>query len=158
MTPIMLQRFLVEDLGELFDGFKLKNPVNGELVAITVYPQYLPAPTAGIENPVKFPHLRVIVLEGEDPNAVDPHKCGIFVQVSVWDDSPDYQGFVDAVNLVTRIYQHWMNVKVFDNQFEVDYPVRWKIHEDNNYPYFFAGITADWIVGKALRKETDFDL
>jgi len=154
LIPLMLQDFLVAEVKSLFDGFTLKN-VKGEEVPLHVYPQYLPS-KKGQKDTDHYPFIIVKLFEGEDPNEEDPNKCGVLFYCGVFDDSEDYQGYRDSINIIQKLYTHLMTNRFFDNKYEINYPIKWSVTEEDYFSYYFAGLETNWIIGKVTMQEDDF--
>jgi hypothetical protein len=144
MIPTLLQDFLVEDLKTL--GFNGKN-AEGNLVSFNVYPQYLPA-KKGKKDADHFPYVTVIIEDGEDPNEVDPSTCRILLMFGVYDLDENYQGYKDILNVLQKTYEHLMETKIFAEKYSIEYPVNWRIHDEDTYPYFFGAIETNWTIAK----------
>lgn len=156
MIPVDLQDFLVEELKRLFDGQTMKNP-DGEQSPFFIYPQNLPAKTATKPEMSKlFPHIRVILVNGSDPDEESPNTCKILIQVGTYDDSLDYQGYRDVCHVLQTIYDHLTRTRYFDNQYEVSYPFDWALHEEKTAPLWFGAMETNWLVGKITQKDDQF--
>lgn len=155
MIPVELQNFLVKETKNLFKGLKLKN-TNGDLSPLNVYPQYLPYGTSQeAANP--FPYIRVILVDGEDPNETESNQCRIIFLAGVYDDDPNNQGYWDVLSIVQKLYTHLMRNMVFKGKYEVVRPVRWKMvgeELENTWPYFFGALETTWNVGKISITDT----
>jgi hypothetical protein len=154
MIPALLQDYLVEEVKTLFTGFTLKN-VNGEEVAMNVYPQYLPART-GQKDTAYYPFIVVKLLGGDDPNETDPNQCRILFYCGVFDDAENYQGHKDCLTVMQKIYDHLMRNLVFGNKYEVEYPIKWALTDEDFYPYYYGGLETTWTVGKITRLDDEF--
>lgn len=159
MTPLALQEFLVTEIAILLDGFKLKNEA-GELSDIAVFSQYLPVDDTG-QTVERFPYVRVNLKFGKDPDETGPYQWIIDFVAGVYDKSLDCQGYRDAVNLLQKIYDHLMREHIFDQRYEVGYPVKWKLIDDtwhltdeSKYPYFHVGLKTVWTIGKITIADT----
>jgi hypothetical protein len=172
MTPLALQDFLVKEISALFEGVKLKNEA-GELSNISVLSQYSPVSDTG-QVVHKFPFVRVLLKLGKDPKELDPHRWAVIFVAGVYDNSVDCQGYRDAINILQKIYDHLMRKRVFDQKYEVGYPVhwlltddawkltedrwltdeQWKLTDESSYPYFYVGLKTVWTVGKITVADT----
>jgi hypothetical protein len=153
MTPLALQEFLVTEVATLLDGYKLKNEA-GELVNISVFSQYLPKDDTG-QTIEQFPYVRVVLKFGKDPDEIGPYQWIVDFVAGVWYKSVDCQGYRDAVNMLQKIYDHLMRQRIFDQRYEVGYPVKWKLigdtwqlTDESKYPYFYVGLKTVWTIGK----------
>jgi len=146
MIPSFLQDFLVEELKTLFKDFKLKNAL-GELSSLNIYPQFLPV-KKGKKDTEHFPYIVVILQDGEDPNETDSNTCNILLMAGIYDDDENYQGYKDLLNVLQKVYEHLMKHRLFEGKYQIEYPIKWRIHDEDTYPYFFGAIETNWIVGK----------
>lgn len=153
MIPSLLQDFLVKELKDLFNNFKLKNAKN-EDSNLNIYPQYLPA-KKGQKDVDHFPFITVKITEGEDPNEGDANTCRIMLMVGIYDPSEDYQGYKDVLNILQRMYEHLMMNKVFDKKYEVEYPIKFTLTDEDFQPYFFGALDTNWNIGKVTTKQDD---
>lgn len=154
MTPILLQNFLIKELTNLFANDKFKN-ANKEMVSLNIYPQYLPQKT-GKKDKDHLPYLIISLEEGSASSIDDPSICNITIVFGGFDDTSDYQGYRDAFNVIYKIKQHFLKKIVFDNKYEIKYPIKWKLPEEDTYPYFFGGLFTNWNIGKATIEEDEF--
>lgn len=153
MIPSLLQDFLVKELKNLFIGFKLKNSKN-EDSSLNIYPQYLPA-KKGQKDSDHFPFITVKIVEGEDPNETDANTCRLMLMVGVYDINEDYQGYKDVLNILQKMYTHLVTNKVFDCKYEVEYPIKFTLTDEDYQPYFFGALDTSWIIGKVTIKEDE---
>src|SRR5690554_739795 len=148
MIPIELQDFLVSEIKDLFDGYQLKN-TSGESSPLHVYPQYLPSGSTQEETD-HFPYVRVTLVDGEDDSPSDSNQCRIILLVGVWDDSIDNQGYRDMCSIVQKTYTHLMRHRVFENRYEMTYPIRWSVADEDlkeTWPFFFGALETTWTLG-----------
>lgn len=145
MTPTILQDCLVADFKEQLNSLLLKN-AKGESVNLNIYPQNLPA-KKGQKDSDHFPYLLVRVMDGEeqekDYGEVD-NTCKIGFIIGVLDDNDNYQGYKDVMNVIEKIKQRLFTKKIYNSVFEIIYPFKWVIHDEDTYPYYFGGIESNW--------------
>jgi len=154
MIPVLLQSFLVEETKRLFDGFTLKN-IKGEESPLKVYPQHLPA-KKNQNDTEHYPHIIVRLLDGEDPQEMYPNQCRVHFYFGVVDKTSDYQGYLDSLNMVQKLYDHLMRKRLFDKKYTVEYPVKWSVTEEDYYPYYYAGLETVWTIGKVTMEDDEF--
>ena|SRR5690554_634833 len=150
-TPLELQKELKKEMESLFKGFKLKN-IDGELSELKVYRQNLPAKTSQ-DDKDHFPHVRVILADGEDPGPTGANTCRVMFIAGTWDNNEDMQGFDDVMNIVQKIYEHL--IRTTFTRFTLEYPINWKSHDEDTFPYFFAGMETTWTVGRITPPDND---
>jgi len=153
MIPVLLQDFLVKEAKKLFDGFTLKN-AKGEEVPLNVCPQRLPA-RKGQKDTAHYPFLVIQLLDGKDPTELGPNQCRVLFYCGVYDDTDDYQGYRDSLNMIQKLYDHLMRKRVFDKKYRVEYPIEWSVTEEDYYPYYYAGLETTWTVGKISMEDDE---
>jgi hypothetical protein len=153
MIPSLLQDFLVKELKSLFVGFKLKN-IKNEDTDLNIYPQYLPAKKTQ-KDVDHFPFVTVKIVEGEDPSETDANTCRIMLMVGIYDINEDYQGYKDVLSILQKMYAHLMSNKVFDGRYEVEYPIKFTLTDEDYQPYFFGALDTTWTIGKITIKNDD---
>jgi hypothetical protein len=144
MTPTKLQDSLVDDFKQQLAGFLLKNS-KGDRVNLNIYPQNLPA-IKGQKDSEYFPYVVIRVMEGEskDDQGEEENTCKIAFIAGVYDEDDNYQGYKDVMNVTEKIKQRLKTKKFYDNQFELTLPLKWLIHDEDTYPYYFGGIETNW--------------
>jgi hypothetical protein len=145
MTPLMLQDFLVAEMKRLFDGYLLKNSKD-ELVPLNIYPQHVPLKK--VPQKEEFPYLRVFLLDGNDPGTEDSNHCKIFFAPGIFDMGEEKQGYRDVLTIIWRIYEHLKRHVVFDNRYEVQPAMEWRLDPEDRYPYYFGELETAWTVGE----------
>jgi len=154
MIPLFLQDYMVDEVKQLFSGFTLKN-AKGEEALLNVYPQYLPA-RKGQKDIEHYPFIVVQLLDGGDDSELDPNQCRILFYCGIFDDDNKYQGHRDCVNVMQRLYTHLMTHRVFDKKYQVEYPIKWSLTEEDFYPYYYGGLETIWTVGKITMEDDEF--
>lgn len=166
MTPLKLQDFLVTEIATLLEGIKLMNEA-GELSNISVLSQYSSVSDTG-EAVHQFPYVRVLLKYGKDPSELEPYRWTVMFVAGVYDNTDDCQGYRDALNILQKIYDHLMRKRIFDQKYQVEYPVhwiltddrwkstddRWNLTDESSYPYFYMGLKTVWTLGKITIADT----
>lgn len=144
MTPTKLQDALLEDLKQQLNGILLKN-AKGERINLNIYPQNLPA-KKGQKDQDHFPYLLIRTMDGEDKDETGEEEstCKIAFIIGLYDDDDNYQGYKDVMNVIEKIKQRLKTKKYYSNQFELKLPLKWVIHDEDTYPYYFGGIESNW--------------
>lgn len=145
----MLQECLVKECKTLFQDFYLKNPA-GQLIPLQIYSQFLPS-QSGTAAQEPFPYLRVIVMDGKDAAELEANQCRIYFMAGVWNDSSDHQGYRDVLNILQKIYEHLMRDRVYQNRFQVEYPVKWRLEKEDLWPKFYGKLKTVWTLGKVTK-------
>lgn len=146
MTPTILQDNLVADFKQELSGVLLKNE-KGELVNLNIYPQNLPA-KKGKNDINHFPYVVIRAMEGEDSAEDGDNTCKVGFIIGTYDDADNYQGYKEVMNLIEKIRHRLYTKRVYNNQFTLDYPFKWLIHDEDTYPYYFGGIETHWTIPK----------
>ena len=84
---------------------------------------------------------RIIVIEssGEQDNEHDPQLVLLQLVICCYDRGIDRQGYVDTVNVKETIMQHFKRKPIFGGAFEVSYPRKWELSDDDA-DYYYWGI------------------
>ncbi|MGB8452733.1 MAG: hypothetical protein WCD89_10400 [Anaerocolumna sp.] len=153
MIPFFLQQALVKELKALFKGYKLINSKN-ELIDINVFSQHLPYRRKEDDKP-PFPYILVCLEEGEIPNTED-YNVKIYLVIGVHDLNENAQGDMEVINIITTIYEHLFNKIIIDDRYEIDYPFKWAIQDEDTFPKFFGGAETNWKLKTMKQKEDEF--
>lgn len=157
MTPLLLQALLKKRIEKTTESLKLKN-AQGEEKQIQVFEQRLPVKVkSNSRNPESefYPCTIVYLDEGERTDLDSPNQVKVFLVVGVYDDNFDNQGYRDAMNIVEKIIQDLERNPTFDNLFEMKHPLKWKYSDEENGPYHFAWIEANFEIPHALREDVE---
>jgi len=144
MTPTILQDVLIADFKEQLNDFLLKN-AKSERVNLNIYPQNLPA-KKGQKDSDHFPYLIIRIMDGEtqEDQGLDKATCKVAFIISIYDDDDNYQGYKDVMNIIEKIIQRLKTKKLYNKQFELISPLKWLVHDEDTFPYFFGGIETNW--------------
>lgn len=178
MTQEFLLDAMVADLEQLFEGETLKNSAGVER-RIRVYPQDLPiragvdiepepepveetdleaeqpegqTPEGAEPEDVPEPYVVVFLREGELPAQGELQNVDVVLVVCVCDPDPDRQGFRDALHIVNKIMTHYGENGIVGRRYEVQYPIKWVVQEEDKHPYYFAGVALK-LAAPAIFKE-----
>lgn len=140
-TSEMLQRAVIDELKELFDGKKYTSP-EGER-ALRFYKQFLPISTSDDDevetDESPFPCIIVKLSSGEITKVNQPQKVLVQVIVASYDTGLDRQGYVDVVNIKEDIVQHFLSHPSFGGAFSLAYPCEWELSDDD-FDYYYWGV------------------
>lgn len=153
MTPFLLQDALVNEIKAIFAGFELKNARN-EPSSLNVYPQFLPAKQTE-EDAEHFPYIIVRIIDGGTEGEEEASACKVAILIGVHDEDDKYQGYKDVLNVLRRMETHFYQKRVLAGVFEIQYPYRWAVHEEDTFPYYFGGAETYWTL-PAVRQEVRF--
>ena len=175
MTQEFLQDAMVADLEQLFKGETMKNSAGVER-EIRVFPQDLPIRAGADIEPdpveedleadqaegqtteetepedVPEPYVVVFLREGELPAQGELQNVDVVLVVCVCDPDPDRQGFRDALHIVNKIMTHYGENGIVGRRYEVQYPIKWVVQEEDKHPYYFAGVALK-LAAPAIFKE-----
>lgn len=152
MIPVYLQDALVKELKELFTGYKLINSKNS-LVNINIFPQNLPIRKKE-DDTTPFPYILVCIEEGEIND--DDNIVQIYLVIGIQDKNENGQGDRDVINIITKIYQHLFHEKVIDDKYEIIYPFKWTLQDEDTFPKYYGGIETNWKIQNMKQKEDEF--
>lgn len=154
MIPIELQDGLEERMKKLFEieNFRLKNP-DGNYVALNIFSQHLPEKTANDLS--LYPYLVIRLVEGEQNDPGEAQQVQVLFIVGVFDDHNSYQGYRDVVNVLQKIYENLKRNPTVNDRFELQYPIRWALHDEDVYPFYFGGIETRWKTPTPIREDVE---
>ena len=168
MIATLLQDALAERMRALFGAWKLPSKDGGRK-GVRVFTQFLPLPqatqTEGEDGPLvfddsmaygeadleaNFPCILIKVDEGTERDSKGPDATRIKVRllVGVYDDSPDCQGYRDALNIVEAVRLDLMANRYLDAKYRLEPPLNWHIFDEQPWPVFFAGVETAWETGR----------
>ena len=151
MIPFFLQQALVKEMKELFQGYKLYNSKN-EFVDINVFSQHLPYRKKE-DDKRPFPYILVCLEEGEVPNE-EEHNVMIYLVVGIYDLNENAQGDMEVINILTTIYEHLFHKRFIDDRYEIQYPFKWVIQDEDTFPKYIGGAETNWKL-KTMKQEED---
>ncbi len=144
MTPTRLQDCLVADLKQELSNFLLTN-AKEERVNFNIYAQSLPAKKEKSDSE-HFPYVVIEATDGDEQQDQDEvnNVCTVMFVIGIYDELENYQGDKDVLNTIEKIIYRLKTKKHYDGCFELTTPMKWLIHEENTYPYYFGGIETHW--------------
>ena len=154
MIPTQLQDALVKELSRLFKDFKLKSPNKNEMVELTILPQDLPIiyKYEDDEENEPFPYM-IVKLDSGNIDDGEAHKVKVLILIGIFDNNENKQGYRDVLNIIDRIYIRFGKDRMLDHQYEVEWPFRWQLYEDDTHPYYFGGIEMSFNIPSVLRED-----
>jgi hypothetical protein len=151
MTIKYLLDALIKDFKEEFEGYKLINQ-NNRMVDINVYPYNLPEKKTE-DDEAHFPFFLVKPATGKAIQ--DEESVVIAFVIGVHDDNENKQGFAEILNIIEKYKNHLMYQKYIGG-FELIYPLEWAMQEDDEHPFYYAGIETNWKIRKMSQKEDEY--
>jgi hypothetical protein len=167
MIALNLQDALAARLRELFTAYALPAKGGAEKT-VKVFTQYLPQPKGPTVKPrgqqeeaqegtygpedfeANFPCIVVKFDEGTDKeeNAPDATRIAVRILVGVYDDSPDCQGYRDAMNILETIRQELLTTRYLERKYKLEMPFKWYLFDEQPWPVFFGQIETVWETGR----------
>ena len=169
MVATFLQDDLVEELKEILQGFRLKNPY-GESCEINIFSQNLPVPESleqtnipieQLENGLiedittqePYPYIIVRIEDGEIKDESSSQIVNMNLLIGVYDDSYKKQGYKDVLNVIQKIYERFAKMPVLKGKYTMQYPIAWTLQEEETYPFYFGGMNLDWEVAVIVKED-----
>ena len=139
----LLQQALADDLAELFSDFELTGS-DGESKSINIYRQFIPiAASADDTYTPPEPYIQVRVSDGELEDRDERQTVSVVLVIGIYDQSPDRQGYVDALHIVEAIKLRYGSNGVFGQKYEAKTPIRWAVSDEDTHPYYYAAVGFD---------------
>lgn len=152
MIPIELQGALKKRLEGLFAGMLFQSP-GGEEVALTIFEQNLPQKTEESKSP--FPFVIVKILEGDRKSETDSATGSIGFIIGTYDENENNQGYRDVALIMNKIVKSVSEFPLEAAMYELKYPLKWRIHEEETDPYYWGGIESEWVLPTYQRKDLE---
>lgn len=134
MTPTKLLDALKKDIKKISD----KSAIFRE--EIQVFKGDIPLSQDEEEEDDKyFPCVVIRPDEGEIKSVNDNQQVKCDVYICAYDTSTDMQGYTATMLLAEFIIQEISLRGNVGNQFRLEYPIKWKMHE-NLYPYYICEV------------------
>lgn len=139
MIPATMIYDIAEEIRVLFrdTSFRLKDETGGYRLP-NVYEHALP-PTSK-DAPPRVPWLLVSLYNGEQTSPAEPRRVTVQLICQIFDDNPNMQGYMDAMNMLERICQDLYGKTVIAGKYEVVYPYQFAVLSDVRHPYYSAGL------------------
>jgi len=129
MTPLILQNEIKKELEKILEGFN-------------VYEQSLPSRQGKDDS--HFPYALVQLGNGKEDDEDATQE--VIISFGAKDVSKDYSGYINVVNVIQYVRQHFLCKRIIGNVFELKLPINWVLPEgDENYPYYFGGILLQYL-------------
>ena len=140
-TSEMCQQAMIDELTELFRGMTFGGQESPK--PLQIFKQFLPIQTTDDDeadtNDSPYPCIIVIESSGDQDNEHDPQLVLLQLVICCYDRGIDRQGYVDTVNVKETIMQHFKRKPIFGGAFEVSYPRKWELSDDDA-DYYYWGI------------------
>ena len=139
-TDVHLQRSLVEEVKNELEGYTSINNA-GEYLHFNVYPQNLPVCLDEEE------------IEDEDSEIL----VTVYFQVGIIDKNPNKQGHFDVANVMNRLAKRFLENRIVNQRYRINFPLIKKFQEDDTWPKFIGGMATFWTVAAPKIRETEYD-
>lgn len=169
-SDVHLQRKLVEVVkDELKDYTSINN--SGEYLHFNVYPQNLPAKTAGVPLPGKgnataktaksddnhFPYVLVCLDEEEISGENDDCAVAVYFLVGIIDRNTNNQGHFDVAEILNRLTARFLKDRIVAGRYRINFPVTKIFQREDTWPKFLGGMSTVWTVEAPELEETEYD-
>ncbi|EFV78954.1 hypothetical protein HMPREF1013_00838 [Bacillus sp. 2_A_57_CT2] len=152
MIPTELQMRLKKRVERIFEGKMFKNP-NGNEVPLQVFEQHLPEKTANDEN--FYPYVIVQLNYGEQKSYNEQHKAPVLFVVGVYFEGNDNQGHKEVMGIINKLFEDFSRFPIEDMRYEIDFPLRWGLHEEDMAPYYFGAVETTWTLPTFQREDLE---
>ncbi|MBT2717548.1 hypothetical protein [Bacillus sp. ISL-57] len=152
MIPIDLQAGLKTRLEAEFANRTFKNP-NNQDVPLNVFEQHLPQKKK--EDLSLYPYVIIQLSEGTQVTEVSSEDIKIMFIIGIYDIDSSNQGYREVTRIINRITTNLTLNPLVNRKFEMNYPIKWTIYEEDVAPYFFGGIETTWAVSTFSRQDVE---
>ncbi|MFS0766040.1 hypothetical protein [Peribacillus phoenicis] len=152
MIPIDLQAGLKTRLEAVFANRTFKNP-NNQDVPLNVFEQHLPQKKK--EDLSLYPYVIIQLNEGTQVTDVSSEDIKIMFIIGIFDNDSSNQGYREVTRIINRITTNLTLNPLVNRKFEMNYPIKWTIYEEDVAPYFFGGIETTWAVSTFSRQDVE---
>lgn len=164
MIAQALQDCLVDELGAILKGYRLKNR-DGKLHDINIYPQSLPEPKpqtdaaggigmelsgfqdfSGDSSDEFFPFIIVYVHDGVIQEGPMAHTVQAGLAIGTYDGSSTRQGHRDILQIISKIEERFEKNNILAKKFILQFPMEWSLQDpdDDTHPYYFGGLSLNF--------------
>lgn len=139
MTPIFLQKSLVEELKALFAGFCSKDDVVGKCSQVNIFPQDLPIAFGGDEEE-RVPYIIVRIDSGNIQELNQQERVEMILVFCVKSTNENRQGYLDVMNMIQRVKDRFFRKFRLGEYFFFEPPFEWAVQEEDTFPYFYGAV------------------
>lgn len=154
-TDVHLQRSLVEEVKNELEGYTSINNA-GEYLHFNVYPQNLPA-KKGKNDDEHYPYVLVCLDEEKIEDEDSEILVTVYFQVGIIDKNPNKQGHFDVANVMNRLAKRFLENRIVNQRYRINFPLIKKFQEDDTWPKFIGGMATFWTVAAPKIRETEYD-
>lgn len=139
MTPIFLQRSLVEELKALFADFYSTEDISKTPPKVNVYQQDLPI-TLGSDEDETVPYIIVRIDSGNIPELNEQERVEVILVFCVKATNENRQGYLDVMNMIQRVKERFFKKFSVGKYFNFDPPFEWAVQDEDTFPYFYGAV------------------
>lgn len=152
MIPTDLQDELKKRLETAFehDFFNAKGGIRSKL---SVFTQNLPKKTKAEDE--FFPFIIVKLMDGEQKDRNSTNKAYVGFVIGAYDNGPDNQGYREVTQITNKIIENLKKSPTVNGQFQLDFPLKWKVHDEETDPYFFGAVEAAFEMPEISSQEVE---
>lgn len=154
-SDVHLQRSLIEEVEKELEGYTSVNN-DGEYLHFNVYPQNLPAKQAKNDDS-HFPYVLVCLDEEKIEDEDSENQVSVYFLIGIIDKNPNKQGHFDVANVMNRLAKRFLENRVVNSRYRINFPLVKKFQEDDTWPKFIGGMATFWTVAAPKIKETEYD-
>lgn len=152
MIPTDLQAGLKTRIQAAFSG-TLFNSLSGERVPLTVFEQNLPQKSK--DDISYFPFVIVKLLDGEKKTEQSEHLTSVGFVIGVFDEDNENQGYRDVTMIINRIIENISKNPQINGQFDLQFPLKWHIHDEETDPYYWGAVETFWSLPVYMREDVE---
>lgn len=152
MIPTDLQSSLRNRIIKIFEGDLFKNP-DGVYVPMQVFEQHLPQKESKEQN--FYPYVIVQLNTGEQKAELEQHKAPILFIIGVYYDGKDNQGHKEVMGIINKLFENFSKFPMQDKRYEIDFPLRWGLHEEDVAPYYYGAVETTWKLPTFRRQDVE---
>lgn len=167
-VPGDIQDAMVEELAKIFDGHEIPSP-DGKLKKLNIFEQDVPVLTSdpaectdeelesGLNhdstNEKLFPYIVVILGDGDVPDVGEKEKVNLSLVAGVYDESKGKSGFKYILHIFQVIRERFEKNPCLADRYILTYPIKWKLQDEDTYPYFFGGLYLTFETSRYSRED-----
>lgn len=106
-------------------------------------------------NEEKYPYCIVKLQEGEHEEVSEPGLTQVMFILGMFDEEDDFSGYKDVANAINQLIQNLERNPIINGQFQLQLPIRWAIHDEDTYPYYFGAVETSWETPNPIREDLE---
>ena len=130
--------------------------VSGEEAVSVVEQIFCPA-KKGKNNDEHYPYVLVCLDEEEIEDEDSEILVTVYFQVGIIDKNPNKQGHFDVANVMNRLAKRFLENRIVNQRYRINFPLIKKFQEDDTWPKFIGGMATFWTVAAPKIRETEYD-